>query len=36
MWPAQAQDELWGENVDVLIASSVIFPAGRAAKVDGG
>ncbi|MBT3917170.1 MAG: acyl-CoA dehydrogenase [Rhodospirillaceae bacterium] len=36
MWPAQAQDDLWGENVDVLIASSVIFPAGRATQVDGG
>jgi 3-hydroxy-9,10-secoandrosta-1,3,5(10)-triene-9,17-dione monooxygenase len=36
MWPAQAQDQLWDENVDVLIASSVIYPAGRAIKVDGG
>lgn len=36
MWPARAQDQLWDENVDVLIASSVIFPAGRAKKVDGG
>jgi 3-hydroxy-9,10-secoandrosta-1,3,5(10)-triene-9,17-dione monooxygenase len=36
MWPTQAQDELWQENIDVLIASSVIYPAGRATKVDGG
>jgi 3-hydroxy-9,10-secoandrosta-1,3,5(10)-triene-9,17-dione monooxygenase len=36
MWPEQAQDQLWDENIDVLIASSVIYPAGRATKVDGG
>ena len=36
MWPAEAQNQLWDENPDVLIASSVIFPAGRATKVDGG
>ncbi|MFP6711179.1 MAG: acyl-CoA dehydrogenase family protein [Rhodospirillales bacterium] len=36
MWPAKAQDELWDENIDVLIASSVIYPTGRATKVKGG
>jgi len=36
MWPSQAQDQLWDENIHVLIASSVIYPAGRAKQVDGG
>ena len=36
MWPAKAQDQLWDENVHVLIASSVIYPAGRATKIEGG
>jgi 3-hydroxy-9,10-secoandrosta-1,3,5(10)-triene-9,17-dione monooxygenase len=36
MWPTKAQDELWQENIDVLIASSVIYPAGSATKVKGG
>lgn len=36
MWPPKAQDELWGEDVDVLIASSLVFPAGTAKRVKGG
>jgi 3-hydroxy-9,10-secoandrosta-1,3,5(10)-triene-9,17-dione monooxygenase len=36
MFDRQAQDAVWGRNVDALIASSFIFPAGRAQKVDGG
>lgn len=36
MFPPAAQDRLWGENPDVLIASSFIFPAGRAKVVKGG
>ena len=39
MWPKAAQDEVWGgrgERADTLISASVIFPAGRARKVDGG
>lgn len=36
MWPPKAQDELWGEDVDVLIASSLVFPAGKAKRVKGG
>ncbi|MEK9661899.1 MAG: acyl-CoA dehydrogenase family protein, partial [Alphaproteobacteria bacterium] len=39
MWPKQAQDEVWGkknENSDALICASVIFPAGKAKRVDGG
>ncbi|WP_300182007.1 acyl-CoA dehydrogenase family protein [Bradyrhizobium sp.] len=36
MFDKRAQDLVWGENPDALIASSFIFPAGRARKVDGG
>ncbi|TMJ49708.1 MAG: acyl-CoA dehydrogenase [Alphaproteobacteria bacterium] len=36
MFDPRAQDEVWGTNVDTLIASSFIFPAGRARKVEGG
>ena len=36
MWPAQAQDEVWGDNPDNLIGSALIFPRGRARKVPGG
>jgi len=36
MFPPQAQDEIWGASPDVLIASSFVFPAGRARKVADG
>jgi 3-hydroxy-9,10-secoandrosta-1,3,5(10)-triene-9,17-dione monooxygenase len=36
MFDQRAQDLVWGKNPDTLIASSFIFPAGRARKVDGG
>jgi 3-hydroxy-9,10-secoandrosta-1,3,5(10)-triene-9,17-dione monooxygenase len=36
MWPPEGQDTVWNENPDALIASSVIYPAGRAVKTDGG
>ena len=36
MFDSRAQDAVWGKNPDALIASSFIFPAGRARKVDGG
>ena len=36
MFDRRAQDVVWGKNPDALIASSFIFPAGRARKVDGG
>lgn len=36
MFDPRAQDLVWGKNPDALIASSFIFPAGRARKVDGG
>ena len=35
-WPVEAQDELWGESPDVLIASGLAFPCGKASKVEGG
>ena len=36
MFPPQAQDEIWGASPDALIASSYVFPAGKARKVKGG
>jgi 3-hydroxy-9,10-secoandrosta-1,3,5(10)-triene-9,17-dione monooxygenase len=36
MFPPQAQDEIWGASRDALIASSFVFPAGKARKVAGG
>src|SRR3954464_10717221 len=36
MLPKQAQDEVWGQSPDNLIGSALIFPRGRARKVDGG
>jgi 3-hydroxy-9,10-secoandrosta-1,3,5(10)-triene-9,17-dione monooxygenase len=36
MFDKRAQDLVWDKNPDALIASSFIFPAGRARKVDGG
>jgi 3-hydroxy-9,10-secoandrosta-1,3,5(10)-triene-9,17-dione monooxygenase len=36
MFDEQAQNAVWNENVDTLIASSFIFPSGRAKKVSGG
>jgi len=33
MFPPQAQDEIWGQSRDALIASSFVFPAGKARKV---
>jgi 3-hydroxy-9,10-secoandrosta-1,3,5(10)-triene-9,17-dione monooxygenase len=36
MFDKRAQDLVWNEDVNALIASSFIFPAGRARKVDGG
>jgi len=35
-WPAETQDEIWSADPDVLIASSVVFPAGRAIRVPDG
>ncbi len=36
MFDKRAQDMVWNKDVNTLIASSFIFPAGRARKVDGG
>jgi 3-hydroxy-9,10-secoandrosta-1,3,5(10)-triene-9,17-dione monooxygenase len=36
MFDMRAQDLVWGKDPNALIASSFIFPAGRARKVDGG
>src|SRR6476660_3038571 len=36
MFDPRAQQAVWNEDADALIASSFIFPAGRARKVDGG
>jgi 3-hydroxy-9,10-secoandrosta-1,3,5(10)-triene-9,17-dione monooxygenase len=36
MFEQKAQDLVWGRDPDVLIASSFIFPAGRATRVEGG
>lgn len=36
MFKQRAQDLVWGRDPDALIASSFIFPAGRATRVEGG
>src|SRR3954449_6436895 len=36
MFDPRAQDAVWGQDPDALIASSFVFPAGRARRVDGG
>src|SRR3982074_2390968 len=36
MFDPCAQDAVWKEDADALIASSFVFPAGRARRVDGG
>lgn len=36
MFDKRAQDMVWNKDADALIASSFIFPAGRARKVHGG
>jgi 3-hydroxy-9,10-secoandrosta-1,3,5(10)-triene-9,17-dione monooxygenase len=36
MFPSQVQDEIWGKSPDALIASSFVFPAGKARKVQDG
>jgi 3-hydroxy-9,10-secoandrosta-1,3,5(10)-triene-9,17-dione monooxygenase len=35
-WPPACQDEIWGADPAVLIASSMVFPAGKATRVAGG
>jgi 3-hydroxy-9,10-secoandrosta-1,3,5(10)-triene-9,17-dione monooxygenase len=36
LWDARAQEEIWGDDPDMLIASGIAFAQGRAVKTDGG
>lgn len=36
MWPAQAQDEVWGASPDDLVGSALVFPSGKATAVADG
>jgi len=36
MFPPKAQDEVWNASPDTLVASSFVFPAGKARAVEGG
>jgi 3-hydroxy-9,10-secoandrosta-1,3,5(10)-triene-9,17-dione monooxygenase len=36
MFPREVQDEIWNKDRDALIASSFVFPAAKARKVEGG
>ena len=36
LWDPKAQEEIWGDNPDMLIASGIAFAQGKARKVDGG
>jgi 3-hydroxy-9,10-secoandrosta-1,3,5(10)-triene-9,17-dione monooxygenase len=36
MFDPRAQDKVWKQDADALIASSFVFPAGRARRVEGG
>ena len=35
-WPPRAADDIWGENPEALIGSTLVFPAGRLEPADGG
>jgi 3-hydroxy-9,10-secoandrosta-1,3,5(10)-triene-9,17-dione monooxygenase len=36
LWDIRAQQEVWGENPDALIASGIAYVQGRGTRVDGG
>ncbi len=36
LWPIEAQDDVWGANRRALIGSALMFPPGRATKIQGG
>lgn len=36
MFDSRAQDVVWGKDPNALIASSFVFPSGRASKIEGG
>ena len=35
-WPAQAQEEIWGDNPDACIASGIAYHQGQGKRVEGG
>ena len=35
-WPTRAADDIWGENPEALIGSTLVFPAGRLEPAEGG
>lgn len=36
LFPGRVQDEIWNESLDTLIATSFVFPAGKARRTEGG
>lgn len=36
LWEPRAQEEVWGDDPDTLIASGIAFPQGRGTRADGG
>lgn len=36
MFPAEIQEEVWNRSADTLIATSFVFPAGKAKRTEGG
>ena len=36
LWPAQVMSEVWGNNEDALIGSTLVFPAGRLERLENG
>ncbi|MEE2662343.1 MAG: acyl-CoA dehydrogenase family protein [Pseudomonadota bacterium] len=36
LWPAEVMSEVWGNNEDALIGSTLVFPAGRLERLDNG
>ena len=35
-WPREAAEDIWGENPEALIGSTLVFPAGNLAPAEGG
>ena len=35
-WPARAAEDVWGEDAEALIGSTLVFPAGKLAPAEGG
>ena len=36
LWPREAQDEIWEADKDALLTGNLIFPCGKATRVEGG